>query len=111
MWLSRQHYDDLRLEWAKNHEEARVLAQQNTAMQTTLDWMRVQLNQAQAERSHFMHLYSGVKVPAPEIERVSAAQERVVDAQNGLPNFDDIGDEAAAQLGVGWDEAGVIAYK
>ena len=111
MFISRKHYDDLRLEWAKNHEEARVLAQQNTAMQTTLDWMRVQLNQAQAERSHFMHLYSGVKMPAPEIERASASHERVSDALNGLPNFEDVGDEAARALGIGWDESGVLTHK
>ncbi len=111
MLISRKHYDDLRLEWAKNHEEARVLSEQNRALQTTLDWMRVQLNQAQAERSHFMHLYSGVKLPAPEIERVSATNERIADAMQGLPNFEDVGDDAAVKLGIDWNPDGTIRYR
>ncbi len=111
MFISRKHYDDLRLEWAKTHEAARVLSEQNIALQTTIEWMRVQVNQAQHERSHFMHLYSGVTIPPPVIERASAATERISDAMQGLPNFEDLGDVAAAKLGVDWNPDGTIAYK
>ena len=110
MFISRKHYEDLRLEWAKNHEEARILSEQNRALQTTLDWMRVQLNQAQHERSHFMHLYSGVKIPAPEIERDTAPVTRIHDAMHGLPNFEDMGDDAARQQGVSWSPDGTLKY-
>lgn len=110
MWISRKHYDDERVACAEARAEAKILSEQCRALLTTQDWLRVQLNQAQHERSHFMHLYSGVKIPPPEIARDTAPVERVADALHGLPNFEDLGDEAAHKAGVSWNLDGTLKY-
>lgn len=108
MFISRKHYDDLRLEWAKNHEEARVLAQQNTALQVSLDWMRVRVNQVETERAQLLFLYTGVKVPVPTI--APAPQENPHAMLGAAVHFDDVGDEEASKLGLSWNSDGTVKY-
>lgn len=104
MWITRKAYDDLRLEWAKTHEEATVLNRNYTALMTTMDWLRVRVTQLEQERAQLLFNYTGVKVPTPRIEREHAAEVA------HPPHFDDIGDAEAARLGITWDEAGNVVY-
>lgn len=106
MWISRKSYDDLRAEWIKNHEEARVLNQQNTALMTTLDWLRVRVTQLEMERAQLLLNYTGVRIPTPVITRPAAD----ANPMNQLPNFNDIGDDEAAKLGIGWNPDGTLSY-
>lgn len=108
MFISRKSYDDLRTESTKNHEESRVLAQQNAAMMTTLDWFRVRITQLEMERAQLLFNYTGVKIPTPTIHREAPGTPSNPLSQ--LPNFDDIGDQEALKLGIGWNEDGTIAY-
>jgi hypothetical protein len=106
MWLDRKAYEDQRAEGIKNHEEARVLAEQNRALQVTMDWFRVRINQLEIERAQLLFNYTGVKVSAPAITPAPAPD----DPARAVPHFGDVGDEKAAALGIGWDENGEIKY-
>ena len=112
MFISRKHYDDLRLEWAKNHEEARVLAQQNQALQTTLDWFRVRMTQLEHERAQLLFNFTGVKVQVPSIERETPAPRpgSVSDILAAVNHFGDVGDAEALKLGVDWNSDGTVNY-
>ena len=107
MFISRKTYDDLRLEWAKNHEEARVLSHQNQALMTTLDWFRVRITQLEMERAQMLWRYTGVKVPVPEIVKTDGVASNPM---TQTPNFNDIGDTESAKLGISWDENGELVY-
>ena len=113
MWIDRKTYDDLRLEYAKNHEECRVLAAQNTFLQTTLDWLRVRVTQLEAERSQLLFNFTGVKVPVASIERETPPRPNrgnVSDILAAVNHFDDVGDTEAGQLGVSWAPDGTLSY-
>ena len=105
MWIHRKTYDDLRLEWTKAHEEARVLAQQNQALTTTLDWFRVRITQLEMERAQLLWNYTGVKIPTPVI-----AKNVNANAITQTPDFADVGDAEAARLGISWAEDGSLVY-
>lgn len=110
MFISRKHYDDLRLEHAKAHEEARVLAHQVNAQQITMDWLRVRITQVERERAQFMFLHTGVKIEVPEI----AAPEppgKLHDVLAATPHFNDIGDKLAAEMGISWNQDGSVDYQ
>ena len=104
MWLNRETYDDLRLDLTKNHEEARILAEQNHHLTTTMEWFRVRITQLEQERAQLLFNYTGVKVPTPRIEYEHAAEAA------HPPHFRDVGDAEAARLGISWDEAGNLVY-
>ena len=118
MFISRKHYDDLRAEWTKNHEEARVLSEQNHFLRTTLDWMRVRLTQVEHERALMIYNYTGVKVKSPSFEKetenipgTNMRQGSVSDAlQASATLFADVGDAEAAKQGIIWDEFGNVSY-
>lgn len=108
MFLDRKVYDDLRLDNAKLQTEARVLSEQNRALQTTCDWFRVRISQLERERAQLLFNYTGVKVEVPEI--VAAPTAKDTHPLNAVPHFNDIGDEAAKLLGVGWNADGTLRY-
>ena len=107
MWITRDAYDDLRLDVAKHSAECQVLQQQNTALMTTLDWLRVRVTQLEMERAQLLWNYTGVKVPVPEIVRTDGVASSPM---TQIPNFNDMGDVEAAKLGVGWDSNGELVY-
>ncbi len=105
MWVEKKVYQDIRDAWIKSHEEARVLAQQNTALQTTMDWFRMRINQLEQERSQMLFQYTGVKVPTPTIHEPPVDQ-----ALAATMGFEDVGDEVAKKLGIGWNDDGTLKY-
>ena len=107
MWIDRKTYDDLRLDYAKANEEARVLSHQNQVLITTLDWLRVRVTQLEMERAQLLWRYTGVKVPVPEIVKTDGVASNPM-AQT--PNFNDVGDTEAAKLGISWDDNGELVY-
>jgi hypothetical protein len=114
VFISRKHYDDLRLEWAKNHEEARVLSDQNRMLQTTLDWMRVRMTQVETERAQMLFTFTGVKIAVPTIERETPPgphRGNVSDILAAVNHFGDVGDTEAAQLGVQWNPDGTLRFQ
>ena len=109
MWLDRKLWDDLRLEHAKAHTEARVLSEQNRALQTTLDWMRGRVNQVEHERAQMLFNFTGVKIASPVIETY-APPPRLEEILGATSHFDDVGDGPAAKLGIDWNPDGTVTY-
>ena len=109
MWLDRKTYDDLRLDAAKRSTECQVLQQQNTALMTTLDWLRVRVTQLEMERAQLLWNYTGVKIPTPVINKIDPERPET-NPMTQIPNFNDMGDVEAAKLGVGWDSNGELVY-
>ena len=107
MWIDRKLYDDLRLDHVKSNEEARVLSEQNRALQTTLDWLRVRVTQLEMERAQLLYNFMGIKIPTPRIETAGEADPHSL---NAVPNFDDMGDAEASKMGVGWNLDGTVSY-
>jgi hypothetical protein len=106
MWISRKTYDDLRLDAAKCNavctEQARTIA----TLQATLDWFRVRITQLEIERAQLLFNYTGVKVPTPEIQRAPDPGQQL----HALPHFNDVGDDEAKRLGIGWNDDGTVRY-
>lgn len=106
MFLDRKTYDDMRLDNAKAQTEARVLSEQNRALQVSLDWFRVRVSQLEMERAQLLYNYTGVKVAVPSIER--APEAAVASALQAVQGFEDVGDREAARLGLGWNADGTL---
>ena len=107
MWIDRKTYDDL---WKQLHETTianQVLERHATALETTMDWLRVRVTQLEMERAQLLWNYTGVKVPVPEIVRTDGVASSPM---TQTPNFNDMGDTEAAKLGVSWDENGELVY-
>lgn len=107
MFISRKTYDDLRLNEAKARGQAAELAQERAQLVTTVDWLRIRVTQIEKERAQLLYLYTGVKVPVPEIARMSETPSSPLHA---TPNFDDVGDAEALRLGIGYNEDGTLKY-
>lgn len=107
MWISRKDYDRLIEERATLLAENRERATSLAALQTTLDWARVRLNQAEHERAQLLYNYTGVKVSTPTIEPVRKTPS-IHEVMSQLPSFEDIGDAEARKLGIGWNDDGTL---
>ena len=105
MWIDRKTYDDLRLDYAKANEEARVLSHQNQSLTTTMDWFRVRITQLEMERAQLLWNYTGIKIPTPVI-----AKQVNANSITQTPDFADVGDAEAAKLGISWAEDGSLVY-
>ena len=106
MWLNRKTYDDL---WKQLHETTianQILERHATALETTMDWLRVRVTQLEMERAQLLWNYTGVRVPTPEIKRT----EQGVSQSSQPTPFKDVGDAEAAKLGISWNEDGTLNY-
>lgn len=114
MWISTAAY-------LKNKEDEIQLRQERDAavtqlrqQETTLAWFMHRLTQVEQERSKLIQLYTGVKVEAPTYEPADPEKDGASMIQrnplNALPNFNDVGDEEAARLGIDWAPDGTILY-
>ena len=61
------------------------------------DWLRVQVNTLQMERSALLDKAYGIKVPVPMLERTPTMSE---DTSQRDFSFEDVGDELAKKLGL-----------
>lgn len=106
MWIDREQFQEVTVRAAQKSGENLVLHQQLTALMTTLDWFRVRTAQLEIERAQLLFTYTGVKVPVPVITRPEVDKNPL----SQMPHFGDIGDTAAAGLGIGWNDDGSIKY-
>lgn len=109
MWIDRKTYDDMRLDNAKAQTEVRVVAEQNRALQVSIDWFRVRISQLEMERAQMLYNYTGVKISTPVIERVPEGD--IARALQAVQGFEDIGDREAARLGIGWQSDGTLSHE
>ena len=108
MWISRTTYTDLRESYIKANEEAKVLASQIRAYETTQDWFRVRITQLEHERAALVQNYMGVTLPVPSIER--APEPNKESPYHPVPHFNDVGDAEAKKLGITWNPDGSVSY-
>ena len=99
----------------------RQMTDRLAGQESTIEWMRVRLNQVEAERAALLAQVTGARVMVPTIRPVGTP---VVDERPGpiepTPDgvlsglsalFEDMGDDAADAAGIGHDTAGVIAFR
>jgi len=108
MWIARDEWQKIRTERDYAASKAATLSEQNKVLQVTLDWLRVRQTQVEHERAQLLFNYTGVKVNVPVIEHERPSVEG--HPLNAVPNFEDMGDEEAARLGIGWAPDGTIRY-
>ena len=109
MWINRAIFDTLQASATTSATEARVLSEQLRAWQTTMDWMRVRLNQVEAERAALLFNYTGVKILTPTIAPAHEVAPQP-DMLGATIHYGDIGDEEAAKQGIFWDLDGTVKY-
>lgn len=109
MWIDRRVFEAMQASAQtamQSTQEARTLAEQNRALQISLDWMRVRVSQLEHERAQMLYQYMGIKIATPEIVRERPSEEHL----NEALSFEDVGDKVAGTLGIGWDEHGKVKY-
>lgn len=106
MFISRKHYDDQRQERQKAIAEADALRAMNVQLNTHMDWMRIRLTQLEFERAAMLKRYLNIEVAVPQFE----APQEVPDLNQAGMDFNDVGDAAAATLGIGWNADGTLNY-
>jgi hypothetical protein len=96
-WLniSLDSVKSLREENAVLKAKLDIFQSELTSSKINLDWLRIQYNQVQMERAELMNKVYGIKTPVPELKK-----DRVRPPSIEEFNFDDIGDEVAAKLGL-----------
>jgi hypothetical protein len=96
MWISRTEFFELLHAKSQAEGVAQALEKQVAVHQTSLDWMKVRVNQLESERAQLLFAATGAKLNVPEIIR------RPVDDTNPLLElpaiFEDVGDEVADRL-------------
>ena len=115
MWIRRSEYARL-LEHAfattAEIQRSGVIEQELrariAATDVTLDWLRIRCTQLERERATMIERYTGVKIDVPVIAR--APEQTTPEILNEAAMFDDVGDEVARQLGIGWKLDGTIDY-
>lgn len=113
MWISLKAYlknkeDEIRLRSERDQAVTQLKQQE-----TTLAWFMHRLTQIEAERAKLIFNYTGVKIETPTYEPEEKVNESAAlnkNPLNNLPSFEDVGDEEAARLGLGWDAEGNLLY-
>jgi len=88
---------DLREELSAVRAERDALKLQMTVSQTNFDWLRMQVNTLQMERTALMEKAYGIKIPAPELVRTPIIEDPNMTEKNF--SFEDLGDNIAKALG------------
>ena len=106
MWISRLDYDRLVSELA--------------AAKSTVGWMRVQVNTAQAEKASLLSALTKTPVMTPTIREAGASPIAPSFGPGTTPDsfsaqlsamFEDVGDDAAVSLKIDHDPLGTVVYR
>lgn len=107
MWIARATWDQERDARIRAEAETASIKQYNVALQTTMDWQRVRLNQLEHERARLIETYMGVKIAVPEVTVESKDSSELLQE---VPSFDDVGDDKALLMGISWNEMGEVTH-
>lgn len=105
MFISRKVYDDLRFALLEAQSEWRALGQTNAQLTAHIEWMRIRITELSLERAAMMKRYLNIDIPVASFE-----EERVPFSPDETISFNDVGDEVAAKLGIGWTSEGTVEY-
>lgn len=100
--ISKDTVDALRVENSTLRVERDLLTSELASSRANSEWMRVRVNALEFERASLLEKAYGIRVPVPEITRVTPVQ---ADATGmGFPSnldvFNDLGDDLAKSLGL-----------
>ena len=110
MWIKRSEFIALIDARSKAEGEAASLREQARVDRVNADWMRMRITQVERERQQMMYAIKGIKIDAPAFE-AGPTMSDVRNALTDLPSLDDVGDDMASALGIGWDEGGRVKYR
>lgn len=127
MWVSRTHYEALFENITRERTKSAGLEARLASMQATQDWLTNHVNRLENERRILTEARLGLSFPQPIIERsepnADAEETMRGGVVHGVPedslplaqlmsaSMEDIGDAAAAALGVEHDAQGNVQYK
>lgn len=86
------------------------LREQKAKDDLSIDWLRHRVNALEKEKTIFLGKSTGLNFPVPEIVPTRPGTISDVPVMDSMPNFEDVGDDAAQRLGITHDDEGVLAY-
>ena len=95
--VAKESVDDLREQLAAIKAERDLLKDQLRVAQVNLDWLRLNYNTLQMERSALLQKTYGIAVPVPQVQR-KIEMDPAFDPSNFT--LDDLGDDVAKKLGL-----------
>jgi len=120
MWCRRDAYESLIAELAEQRTKREVAERELALRQQTIEWMRVQINTIQHERTALLARVTGAALAVPTLRPVDGSPLTATAAASTVPTdqffnklsslFEDPGDEAAVAMGATHDEAGAVVY-
>lgn len=124
MWISKTFFNMILADNKAQMNEIIDLRAQNSAMNAVrtelyaqkakddlhLDYARHRINALERERAILLNKAAGIVIATPEIVASRPGTMTMPPDFSTLPSFEDVGDEEAARLGVGHDDAGNIVF-
>ncbi len=108
MFISRELFVGLVEKESKARGELAALQTRFAAQDSMVDWFRIRLTQLEKERAQMILKYTGVAIETPVFAK---EPEKPLDQVLGeVSTFDDVGDEIAAKMGIGWRADGTLEY-
>lgn len=93
--ISQDTVTALREENAALRAEYTALSKELTSTKINLDWLRMQFNQLQLERTALLEKAYNIKVPTPELATRPKLPDRIEDF-----SYEDMGDDMAKKFGL-----------
>jgi hypothetical protein len=112
MWIKQAVVERLIAERAEMNGVNIALERMVEAQKATVEFMAMRLQQVEHERALLTEKFLGISLPVPVVKTMPGPEQHLTaaDLLNALPNFDDMGDEAAASQGISWDKDGRVIY-
>jgi len=105
MFIPRHVYDALNNRAVHAEAIEKHLQTENASLTAHVAWMQVRLTELSMERAMMLKRYLNIDVPVPSFEQVDNHPD-----MNQTIDFNDIGDKAAAALGLDWDADGNLTH-
>ena len=106
MWITREIFGTLNAARLKAEGTVGAQSTQIAQLTTHIEWMQMRVTQLEFERAQFIKRYMAVDVPVPSFESAPPAHPDL----NQTMSFNDVGDKAAAEMGLAWREDGTVQY-
>jgi hypothetical protein len=112
MWIRRRDWSTLRDELIEQRTRAAVLTEQAVSHRTQTAFLIARVNQLEKERAIMVRHITKLEIPVPELTAIPQGpitQSDILSAM-GASMFEDMGDHAARQQGVRWNDLGAVEY-
>jgi hypothetical protein len=112
MWIKAELFERLIKERAEATGVNLALERMVTSQKATIEFMALRLQQVEHERALLTEKFLGISLPVPVVKNMPSPASVITadDLLNSMPSFEDMGDEAAAAAGIGWDPSGRVVY-